>query len=88
MPGQIEHTFNATGVSPQGSTSRNKTMELKGSDAFVVDAEISRDLGQSFSIVKSFNAATVENFEWLGSDAIVRFNCTTFDTLPVTVVFK
>jgi len=88
MAGQIDHTFSAAGVSPEGSTSRNKTLELKGTDAFVVDAEISRDLGQSFSVVKSFSAATVENFEWLGSDALVRFNCTTFDVLPVTVVFK
>jgi len=88
MAGQIEHTFNATGVSERGSTSKNKTMELIGTDSFVVDAEISRDLGVSWSVVESFSAAVVKNFEWLGSDALVRFNCSTFDTLPVTVVFK
>lgn len=88
MAGQIEHTFSATGVSPIGSTSRNKTLDLKGTDNFVVVAEVSRNNGVSWSAVKSFSAAVVENFEWLGSDAQVRFNCTTFDVAPITVVFK
>lgn len=88
MAGQIDHTFSATGVSPRGSTSKNKTLELQGSDNFVVNAEISRDDGLSWSIVDTFQAATVQNFEWLGLDALVRFNCTTFDVQPVTVVFK
>ena len=88
MTGFIDHTFNATGLSGQGTTNDGKVLDIKGSDSFSINAEISRDQGGAWSIVDTFTASTVQNFEWLGRDAVIRFNCTAFTTNPVRVVFK
>lgn len=86
--GEINKSFSATGVSDTGYTSKGKVLILNGSGTFSINAEVSKDGGATWHVIKTFTASTVENFDWSGKDSIIRFNLTAADTFPVTVDFE
>lgn len=86
--GPLRHTFNATGRSPLRFSVRDRTLTINGSDAFSIDAEVSHDVGLTWTTIKNFADDVVENFEWLGRDALISFNCTVFTTNPVELIFE
>ena len=85
--GALRHTFTATGVSPSRYAT-DRTLVIQASDAFVIDCEVSYDDGVTWSLVKQFTAEVAENFLWSGNKALIRFNCTTFTSADVIVIFE
>lgn len=87
--GSLRHTFTGTGRSPaRWTTKDNKTLILRGTDAFAVSAEISYDDGETWTEIEEFIANTVKNFEWLGKSALISFNCTSHTANDVELVFE
>jgi hypothetical protein len=86
--GEINEIFTGTGASAHGFTGHNKTLIIKGSDAFTIDAEVTKDFGATWVVVKSFTSSTVENFEWEGRNTVIRFNCSAFTSNPVSLSFE
>ena len=87
--GPLRHTFTGTGRSPTRFATRdNKTMILNGTDAFAVSAEVSYDEGVTWTVIEDFITNTVKNFEWLGQSALISFNCTSFTSNDVDLVFE
>ena len=87
----IYETFTGTGSTDPRfvkSNSQKTLIIMVDGETVSINAEASYDLGQTWVLVKNWVADTVENFEWKGDAALIRFTVATFDTGNIIVSFK